>query len=629
MSKHNYYLKRLSRAALFVLSFVLVAFVHGCSDDDKVNGGPKPDPIYASFKNYGSSRAVADITLENNGGIHYVYFTLSGAAKEDVTADFAIDASLVAEYNADNGTSYELFPTDQVAIPNNGEMTITKGWRQSELTAITFTKGDISEGTTYLLPLKLSILSGDVEMSSEVVYCLISYEPTLVSLRSKMELNVVPFDLVSSYINHVDTMYFSLTKPVGFNVKAKLAIDVDEVAKYNAANGKNYELFPTDRVTIPNDGEMISAAGAPQSKTLNISFAKGLAGKEAKTYLLPLRLSVTSPTAIDMAEDGQVIYYLLTVMPDKPTLSGYTKPITTMVYIETDRANPLNAGVYRLKDTSVPFFDIVSLLTANITYNVSTELPYLDLNDDMTHLLTYKEKYIKPLQAVGIKVTLSLAGGGDRSGVASLTGAKADYFVSEVKRIIDRYELDGIDIDDKLSEYLTDEHPDYADWAPSKEKTLELVYKLRQAMPDKLITFKERVKIIEVPGGDDLIEDYLPGANDEYLGQTLKDLVDFSSWPNHEPGINQGNSKTGMPNEKYSRTVTSFVDQTNLPSSAAFFQSQSNIIVNTKCGIMTFYDLRNNGAPGRATESSKVLYGGKESHVVGPNYQKDWGLENK
>lgn len=97
----------------------------------------------------------------------------------------------------------------------------------------------------------------------------------------------------------------------------------------------------------------------------------------------------------------------------QPTRAFGDKTPKTVIYVETNDTNPLNAGDYQLADGTA-YADIVELFASNIhkrTVNGVVE-PTLYLNDKMTNLLENNGylTYVKPLQDKGIKVLLTVLG---------------------------------------------------------------------------------------------------------------------------------------------------------------------------------------------------------------------------
>lgn len=94
--------------------------------------------------------------------------------------------------------------------------------------------------------------------------------------------------------------------------------------------------------------------------------------------------------------------------------------VNMVCYVETNDVNPLNAGDYLLEDGITPLFDIVELFAANI-HKDDAGNPTLYLNDKLTPVLEDGgvEKYVRPLQAKGIRVLLSVIGNWQHIGLAN------------------------------------------------------------------------------------------------------------------------------------------------------------------------------------------------------------------
>lgn len=159
----------------------------------------------------------------------------------------------------------------------------------------------------------------------------------------------------------------------------------------------------------------------------------------------------------------------------------FRKSPVAMVYIEVNDTNPLNAGSYKLNNNT-SFFDIACIFAANIR-GVNGQ-PVLYFNENVSAILANLNKYIRPLQAKGIKVTISILGDHTGMGVANMTNAQADNFAQQLADAVALYGLDGIDFDDEYAEYNTRGYPDVNNTSYSR-----VITKLRELMPaDKLIT---------------------------------------------------------------------------------------------------------------------------------------------
>jgi hypothetical protein len=140
-------------------------------------------------------------------------------------------------------------------------------------------------------------------------------------------------------------------------------------------------------------------------------------------------------------------------MGDK-LIVGTTEKVKTIVYVEVNDQNPLNAGSYILEDGTY-LFDYVVLFAANIRNRTPcddgcTETGvHLHFNPNVRYILNNRTKYIKPLQDKGIKVLLGLLGDHDGISFGSMDDTQRATFIADVKKDVETYGLDGVDFDDE------------------------------------------------------------------------------------------------------------------------------------------------------------------------------------
>ncbi len=155
------------------------------------------------------------------------------------------------------------------------------------------------------------------------------------------------------------------------------------------------------------------------------------------------------------------------------------------VYVETNDVNPLNAGDYYLEETGGSLIDIVELFAANIhkeTVNGATR-PTLFLNDKLANILENGgvDTYVRPLQALDIKVLLTNLGDHQGIGLANMSNTQADQFATILAAVVKHYGLDGIGFDD--------EYADYPWFGTNSTSYSRIITKLHELMAsDKLIT---------------------------------------------------------------------------------------------------------------------------------------------
>lgn len=125
------------------------------------------------------------------------------------------------------------------------------------------------------------------------------------------------------------------------------------------------------------------------------------------------------------------------------------------LYVEVNDVNILNAGEYTLSNGD-PFFTHVVIFAANIRADKPS---YAYNNPNVAGILSDPDKYIRPLQAKGIKVLLSYMGDHTGLGFSNLTQQQTDLFTDAIVAQADKAGLDGFDLDDEWAEYGTKGFP--------------------------------------------------------------------------------------------------------------------------------------------------------------------------
>ena len=87
-----------------------------------------------------------------------------------------------------------------------------------------------------------------------------------------------------------------------------------------------------------------------------------------------------------------------------------------------------------------------AFFAANINVDSKTGRVHVFCNDQVSFLLRNADKFIRPLQAKGIKVAMTILGNHDEAGMGNLSEAAAKDFAKELKAYLDIYGLDGIDL---------------------------------------------------------------------------------------------------------------------------------------------------------------------------------------
>jgi len=154
----------------------------------------------------------------------------------------------------------------------------------------------------------------------------------------------------------------------------------------------------------------------------------------------------------------------------------------SVAYVEVNSNSMLNAGKYQLAGSGANVFDIAVVFAANINYNGSSA--YLYFNPQVQSVLDNAATQIRPLQAKGIKVELSILGNHQGAGFANFPSkSAASAFAKQLSNAVTKYGLDGIDFDDEYADYGVN-----GTAQPNNYSFVYLVQALRAAMPNKLIT---------------------------------------------------------------------------------------------------------------------------------------------
>lgn len=371
-------------------------------------------------------------------------------------------------------------------------------------------------------------------------------------------------------------LYLELTEAASGNVTAQLKVDKDALDAYNAANGTSYELYPEAQVSFANGGKVTVASGSKKSEAVSVEVKSN--GGVGKTYALPVSAQVTEG-GVAVSKANQSYIYLIkpySAIPDSDKGTG----IKSVLYIEVNDENILNAGEFTMAGSGKPFFDVVNIFAANINYNAETKRAYVNCNENVSHILKNADQYIRPLQAKGIKVVLTILGNHDEAGVANLSPEAAADFARELKSYMDVYGLDGVDFDDEYSSYnklenINDYHPSQGfEFPVGGAPAARLVYECRKIMPDKIISWYD-------------FEDYFPRGSVE--GEEVGPMLSYSYWGAYANWRDRHGMIDGMDKKQYG---PSSFNMNFSASNGAYNLSHCRQLREDGYGIQMFYDLR-------------------------------------
>ncbi|MCX5206379.1 endo-beta-N-acetylglucosaminidase family protein [Streptomyces sp. NBC_00237] len=156
----------------------------------------------------------------------------------------------------------------------------------------------------------------------------------------------------------------------------------------------------------------------------------------------------------------------------------------SVAYVEVNSNSMLNVGKYTLAGGGGNVFDVAVIFAANINYDTTKKSAYLHFNENVKRVLDNAQTQIRPLQAKGIKVVLSVLGNHEGAGFANFPSqTAASAFAKQLSDTVTTYGLDGIDFDDEYAEYGKN-----GTGQPNASSFVHLVTALRANMPGKLIS---------------------------------------------------------------------------------------------------------------------------------------------
>ncbi|WP_165917608.1 glycosyl hydrolase family 18 protein [Roseateles saccharophilus] len=128
--------------------------------------------------------------------------------------------------------------------------------------------------------------------------------------------------------------------------------------------------------------------------------------------------------------------------------SSVCKPVQNTAYVEINDSDLANVGCFR-KGNGDPVFQVAMIFAANIDADAAGNA-VVHLNEQVGHLLNDDIQKVRALQAQGVKVVITLLNNHQDAGWSCFADdASADAFADTVKRFLDHYGLDGVDIDDE------------------------------------------------------------------------------------------------------------------------------------------------------------------------------------
>jgi len=170
---------------------------NACNDDIEL---PVPNTdkyedygVYGYVKNAGGARELSTIEVfSDKAAKTQVYFQLTEAATQNTEVQFKIDSKILDTYNSVNGTSYEMYPQENVTFTNNGKTTIEAGERTSEKVEVELVAGSTSSKITYALPISVELKNGNTVLEQK-------YQNYIYLIRPKGQIPDISKGLVKNF----------------------------------------------------------------------------------------------------------------------------------------------------------------------------------------------------------------------------------------------------------------------------------------------------------------------------------------------------------------------------------------------------------------------------------------------
>lgn len=370
-------------------------------------------------------------------------------------------------------------------------------------------------------------------------------------------------------------LYFELSKAAEQDVTVTFKVDEDVLEAYNKKNGTSYKMYPADKLSLANGGTATIKAGEQKSASVELNINAG--GTIGQTYAVAV--SASANNGVEVSTNNQEYIYLVKPLAAIPE-SISKGDILTHCFVEVNDENILNMGEYTMKSNGKPFFDVVSIFAANINVDSKTGRVHVFCNDQVSFLLRNADKFIRPLQAKGIKVAMTILGNHDEAGMGNLSEAAAKDFAKELKAYLDIYGLDGIDFDDEYTSY-NNSNPSPGFETRSRANFARLVYECRQVFGNKLIGVYEYGSL-DSPDG-------------EVEGMKVGDIVDYMTYgyyQNQNPEGAFGREEShfeNLPKSKYAPLPWKINDELN-GGWSGFDKSKFQKVKDEGYGIQMFYN---------------------------------------
>lgn len=249
---------------------------------------------------------------------------------------YEADESLVAEYNAANGTDYKILPANKYTIKEGKFDKETMEYT----TDVEFDCSSIGGTDRYAVALMLKDKAGYVTVQSEPVYVFVEMS----------ELRVWPSDkgqiIVSS--TGLGTIEIAMNSPMLEDQPINLIYEPEKVAEYNAANSTSYK--PLDASLVAITASKIEVGNQRGSVGFEIDYSTIAYDDLDNQFLLPLSIDPSCLVPGTTVEEASTVY----VKVNKTCTGTYTKGDYTSVFQARNENKFTERTIYLADGKTIP-----------------------------------------------------------------------------------------------------------------------------------------------------------------------------------------------------------------------------------------------------------------------------------
>ena len=299
--------------------------------------------------------------------------------------------------------------------------------------------------------------------------------------------------LGESAANSVAEFYLRSNLPFDKGGTVWLEFSGDKFVKeYSESTGVEYKLLPAAFYKFKLGNSIEISAGTVESERNRLTVStKDMFGNVIAPgrYLLP----VVGNGGCVCELDGNSILIDLTVRKPYTDPDGYElyegKDMMTVFYVNTSMFDPRLANDMVIMtdwgDGDSPKYgigNIVNLRMASVSFDETSGRVSALPSNDLRFILEHYTERVLPVQESGRKVCICIESGGKGAGFCNFTDEQIADFTASVKRMVEKYGLDGINLWDRGTGYNKEDGTEMNTTSYPK-----LIRALRQALGNQKI----------------------------------------------------------------------------------------------------------------------------------------------